>query len=164
MPEISVIVPVYRAESFLRKCTESILSQTFSDLELLLVDDGSPDSCGTLCDQWATRDGRGALCDAIAREDSRVRVFHKENGGVSSARNLGLEEARGRYIAFADAVYPHHILKTAVFLRRSEHCGDVFIFQLCESDLECFVAGRFYKSGFDGFAVDGFRFFIRKRT
>lgn len=90
MPEISVIVPVYRAESFLRKCTESILSQTFSDLELLLVDDGSPD-------------GSGALCDAIAREDSRVRVFHKENGGVSSARNLGLEEARGRYIAFADA-------------------------------------------------------------
>ena len=77
MPEISVIVPVYRAEAFLRKCTESILSQTFADLELFLVEDGSPDKSG-------------ALCDAIAGEDSRVRVFHKENGGVSSARNLGM--------------------------------------------------------------------------
>lgn len=90
MPEISVIVPVYRAEAFLRKCTESILSQTFADLELLLVEDGSPDKSG-------------ALCDAIAGEDPRVRVFHKENGGVSSARNLGMEQAQGKYIAFADA-------------------------------------------------------------
>ncbi len=90
MPEISVIVPVYRAEAFLRKCTESILSQTFADLELLLVEDGSPDQSG-------------ALCDAIAGEDPRVRVFHKENGGVSSARNLGMEKAQGRYLAFADA-------------------------------------------------------------
>lgn len=90
MPEISVIVPVYRAEAFLRKCTESILSQTFSDLELLLVEDGSPDRSGE-------------LCDVIAGEDPRVRVLHKDNGGVSSARNLGMEEARGKYIAFADA-------------------------------------------------------------
>ena len=90
MPAISVIVPVYRAEAFLRKCTDSILGQTFGDLELLLIDDGSPDSSG-------------ALCDAIAAEDDRVRVFHKENGGVSTARNLGLAEARGDYIAFADS-------------------------------------------------------------
>ena len=90
MPEISVIVPVYRAEAFLKTCTDSILGQTFSDLELLLVEDGSPD-------------GSGALCDAIAAEDARVRVFHKENGGVSSARNLGMREARGRFLAFADA-------------------------------------------------------------
>lgn len=90
MPEISVIVPVYRAEAFLRKCTESILTQTFADLELLLIDDGSPDKSGQLCDQ-------------IAQEDPRVRVFHKENGGVSSARNLGMAEAQGRYIAFADS-------------------------------------------------------------
>lgn len=90
MPEISVIVPVYRAEAFLRKCTESILSQTFPDLELLLIEDGSPDKSGE-------------LCDTIAGEDPRVRVFHKENGGVSSARNLGLEKAEGRYIAFADS-------------------------------------------------------------
>lgn len=90
MPVLSVIVPVYRAQDTLRRCTDSILRQSFSDLELLLVEDGSPD-------------GSGALCDAIAGEDSRVRVFHKENGGVSSARNLGLQEARGDYIAFADA-------------------------------------------------------------
>ncbi|MCI8415535.1 MAG: glycosyltransferase [Ruminiclostridium sp.] len=90
MPEISVIVPVYKAEAFLRKCTESILSQTFSDLELLLVEDGSPDQSG-------------ALCDAIAAEDPRVRVLHKENGGVSSARNLGMAEAKGNYLAFADS-------------------------------------------------------------
>jgi glycosyltransferase EpsJ len=90
MPEISVIVPVYKAEDFLRRCTDSILKQSFGDFELLLIDDGSPD-------------GSGAMCDAIAKEDKRVRVFHKENGGVSSARNLGMEKAEGRFIAFADA-------------------------------------------------------------
>lgn len=90
MPEISVIVPVYKAEAFLRKCTDSILCQTFRDLELLLVEDGSPDNSGKLCDE-------------IAAEDPRVRVFHKENGGVSSARNLGVDEAKGNYIAFADS-------------------------------------------------------------
>jgi glycosyltransferase EpsJ len=90
MPKISVIVPVYRAEHCLGKCTGSILRQSFSDFELLLVEDGSPDRC---C----------ALCDETAAKDSRVRVFHKENGGVSSARNLGLREAKGSFIAFADA-------------------------------------------------------------
>mgnify|MGYP005954555097 CR=1 FL=1 len=90
MPELSVIVPVYRAEAFLRKCTESILSQTFSNLELLLIDDGSPDNSGKLCEE-------------IAQKDPRVRVFHKENGGVSSARNLGMAQAQGTYLAFADA-------------------------------------------------------------
>ncbi|NLF34611.1 MAG: glycosyltransferase [Clostridiales bacterium] len=90
MPLLSVIVPVYNAEALLRKCTDSILAQRLGGMELLLVNDGSSD-------------GSGALCDAIAAEDARVRVFHKENGGVSSARNLGLREARGDYIAFADA-------------------------------------------------------------
>lgn len=90
MPTISVIVPVYRAEAFLKTCTDSILGQTFSDLELLLVDDGSPDRSGILCDE-------------IAASDGRVRVFHQENGGVSSARNLALGEARGDYIYFVDS-------------------------------------------------------------
>lgn len=90
MPEISVIVPVYRAEDFLEKCVASLLGQTFSDLEVLLVDDGSPDNSGALCDQ-------------LAQRDPRVRVFHKENGGVSSARNLGMAQAQGTYLAFADA-------------------------------------------------------------
>lgn len=90
MPVISVIVPVYNAEPFLRRCSDSILNQTFRELELLLVDDGSTDRSGEMCDE-------------IARQDSRVRVFHKPNGGVSSARNLGLDEAAGEYIAFADS-------------------------------------------------------------
>ena len=90
MAQISVIVAVYKMEQFLPRCIQSILNQTFSDLELILVEDGSPD-------------GSGALCDAIAAEDERVRVFHKPNGGVSSARNLGLDQADGMYIAFVDS-------------------------------------------------------------
>ena len=90
MPAISVIVPVYQAESLLPQCVESVLSQTFSDWELLLVDDGS-------------RDGSPALCDSYAAREPRIRAFHKPNGGVSSARNLGLEQAAGQCIAFLDA-------------------------------------------------------------
>ena len=90
MPAISVIVPVYQAEKLLPQCVNSVLAQTFSDWELLLIDDGS-------------RDGSPALCDGYAAQDPRIRVFHKPNGGVSSARNLGLEQASGPYIAFLDA-------------------------------------------------------------
>lgn len=89
-PKVSVIVPVYKAEKFLMKCVDSILAQTFRDFEVLLVDDGSPD-------------GSGAICDEYARKDPRVRVIHKENGGVSSARNKGIDEARGEWITFVDA-------------------------------------------------------------
>lgn len=90
MPQISIIVPIYRSERVLGKCVGSILDQTFQDWELLLVDDGSPDGSGKLCDQYA-------------EQDPRVRVFHKNNGGVSSARNLGIQEARGDYILFVDS-------------------------------------------------------------
>lgn len=90
MPVISVIMPVYQAEGLLRRSAGSVLGQTFRDLELILVDDGSAD-------------GSAALCDALAREDSRVRVLHKKNAGVSAARNDGLDLARGNYIAFCDA-------------------------------------------------------------
>ena len=90
MPEISVIVPVYQAEKYLKACVESVLHQTFSDWEMLLVDDGCTD-------------GSPAICDACAAGDDRIRVFHKEkNEGVSKARNLGLAEARSPYIAFLD--------------------------------------------------------------
>lgn len=81
-PEISVIVPVYKVERFLPACIDSLLAQTFTDFELILVDDGSPDNCP-------------ALCDAAAEKDNRVRVLHKPNGGVSTARNAGLDMARG---------------------------------------------------------------------
>ena len=90
MPSISVIVPVYQAEKYLEKCVESVTRQTFSDWELLLVDDGCTDASP-------------AICDRCAAEDPRVRVFHrKKNAGVSEARNLGLREAKGAYIAFLD--------------------------------------------------------------
>lgn len=86
----SVIVPVYNVEQYLAACVESVLSQTFADFELILVDDGS-------------KDASGALCDAYAAKDSRVRVIHKENGGQSTARNAGVDAARGEYIFFLDS-------------------------------------------------------------
>ncbi|MEE1226668.1 MAG: glycosyltransferase family 2 protein [Bacteroidales bacterium] len=89
-PKISVIVPVYKVEQYLHRCIDSILSQSFTDFELLLIDDGSPDNCGKICDEYA-------------QKDSRVRVFHKPNGGVSSARNLGLDNAKGEWMAFIDS-------------------------------------------------------------
>ncbi len=89
-PKISVIVPVYKVEKYLPECIDSILAQTFTDFELILVDDGSPDNSGKICDDYAAR-------------DSRIRVFHKENGGVSSARNLGIKNAQSDYIAFLDS-------------------------------------------------------------
>lgn len=87
---ISIIVPVYNAEQYLHRCIDSILAQSYTDFELLLINDGSKDASGDICDEYAAK-------------DTRVRVFHKENGGVSSARNLGLDNAQGEYITFCDA-------------------------------------------------------------
>ena len=87
---ISVIVPVYKVEQYLDRCIESIVNQTYRDLEIILVDDGSPDNCPAICDRWS-------------KIDSRIKVIHKENGGVSSARNVGLDNADGEYIGFADS-------------------------------------------------------------
>lgn len=89
-PTISVIVPVYNTEQYLHRCIDSVLAQTYQDFELLLIDDGSKDSSGAICDEYAVG-------------DSRVKVFHKENGGVSSARNVGLDHARGEWITFVDS-------------------------------------------------------------
>lgn len=90
VPLVSVIVPVYKVEPYLPECVESILAQTYGNLEVILVDDGSPDGCP-------------ALCDACAARDARVRVIHKSNGGLSDARNAGLDVARGDYIGFVDS-------------------------------------------------------------
>lgn len=90
MPKISVIIPVYNTEKYLHRCIDSVLAQTFIDFELLLIDDGSKDSSGAICDEYAEK-------------DSRVRVFHKENGRVSSARNVGLDNARGEWVTFVDS-------------------------------------------------------------
>ena len=94
MAQISVIVPVYKVEPYLRRCVDSILAQTFTDFELILVDDGSPDNCGAICDEYA-------------QKDSRVHVIHQENGGLSAARNAGLNycltQKRSQYLSFIDS-------------------------------------------------------------
>ena len=87
---ISIIVPVYNTEKYLRKCIDSILAQTYRDIEVILVDDGSTD-------------GSGAICDEYEKTDERVRVIHKENGGQATARNMALDEARGEYVGFVDS-------------------------------------------------------------
>lgn len=100
-PEISVIVPVYNAEPYLPGCVDSILSQTVSDFELILVDDGSPDNCGHLCDEYALRDGR-------------IRVLHQTNQGQAAARNHALAIARGKWVCFVDsddAIHPQMLEK-----------------------------------------------------
>ena len=89
-PAVSVIVPIYNVEKYLAECVDSILGQTFQDMEIILVDDGSLDSSGQMADDYAAR-------------DKRVKVIHKENGGLSSARNAGMKIARGEYIYFCDS-------------------------------------------------------------
>lgn len=90
MPEISVIVPVYNVEKYLRVCIDSILKQTFGDFELILIDDGSTDKCGLICDEYE-------------QMDRRIRLIHQENGGLSAARNTGLDLMSGEYVTFIDS-------------------------------------------------------------
>lgn len=90
MNTVSIIVPVYKVEKYLHRCVDSILAQTFIDYELILVDDGSPDNCPAICDEYAEK-------------DTRVKVVHKENGGLSSARNAGMHAAQGKYFLFCDS-------------------------------------------------------------
>ena len=87
---ISIIVPVYKVEKYIDRCVESIINQTYKNIEIILVDDGSPDNCPKICDEWA-------------KKDKRIRVIHKENRGVSSARNVGIDVAKGKYIGFVDS-------------------------------------------------------------
>lgn len=87
---ISIIIPVYKVEKYLDRCINSIVNQSYKELEIILIDDGSPDNCPTMCDDWA-------------KKDKRIRVVHKSNGGVSSARNEGLKIATGKYISFVDS-------------------------------------------------------------
>lgn len=89
-PLVSIIVPVYKVEEYLDRCIESIVNQTYSNIEIILVDDGSPDRCPQMCDEWA-------------KKDNRIKVIHKENGGVSSARNAGIAIAKGEWLWFVDS-------------------------------------------------------------
>ena len=86
---VSIIVPIYNVEKYLSKCIDSILAQTYNDIEVILVDDGSPDNCPKICDEYA-------------QKDNRVIVIHQKNAGVSAARNAGLKAAHGEYIGFVD--------------------------------------------------------------
>lgn len=98
-PILSIIVPVYKVEKYLRQCIDSLLSQPGNDIEIVLVDDGSPDNCPAICDEYAA-------------SDSRISVLHKANGGVSTARNAGMDAARGTWITFVDSddfVYPEYV-------------------------------------------------------
>lgn len=90
MPKVSVVVPVYNVEKYLKRCVESILAQTLKDIEIILVDDGSKDKSGKICDEYV-------------QIDNRIKVIHKKNGGLSSARNAGLEIAQGEYVGFVDS-------------------------------------------------------------
>ncbi|MBR2746511.1 MAG: glycosyltransferase [Erysipelotrichaceae bacterium] len=90
MPKISVIVPIYKVENYLNECVDSVLAQTFTDFELILIDDGSPDNCGKMCDEYA-------------KKDKRIVVIHQLNRGLSAARNTGLDVAKGKYITFIDS-------------------------------------------------------------
>lgn len=99
IPEISMIVPVYKVEAYLPRCVESLLSQTYKDFEIILVDDGSPDACP-------------AMCDAYAKKYSNIHALHKENGGLSDARNAGMTAAKGEYVTFVDSddyVHPAYL-------------------------------------------------------
>lgn len=125
---ISVVIPVYNVEKYLNECIESVLNQTYKDYEIILVDDGSTDSSGHICDDYMTA-------------DSRVRVFHQKNGGLSAARNTGLNEAKGEYIYFLDSddYIENHTLEYLVEASVKENAdvvffdGDVF-FDGCEDD------------------------------
>ena len=113
---LSIIVPVYRAEHYISTCITSILAQTNGDFELILIDDGSPDRSGQICDSWAER-------------DNRIQVIHKKNGGVSSARNAGLAAAKGQYILFVDSddyVEPEYASSMLTAAKENPNCGHIW--------------------------------------
>lgn len=113
---VSVVVPVYKTERYLDQCISSIVSQTYSNLEILLIDDGSPDRCPEICDTWA-------------KSDSRIRVIHKQNAGLGKARNTGIEQAKGAYICFFDSddyILPDTIEK--VYRKAADETVDIVVF------------------------------------
>ena len=120
--KLSIIIPVYRVEATLGRCLESVVGQTFTDTQIILVDDGSPDACPMLCDEWA-------------RRDPRISVVHKQNGGLSDARNAGIDIARGEYITFVDS---DDFLDTSTYSSVMAEMGD--------ADIVEFPVYRFYGS------------------
>lgn len=135
---ISVIVPIYNIEPYIEKCITSILSQKYSNFELLLIDDGSPDNCGVICDE-------------IAKTDNRIKVFHKPNGGLSDARNYGLKMSTGTLISFVDGddYVDSHFLESMINVMNSENCEIVECRSIKFEDGEKPSAD--YKAGFSTF-------------
>ncbi len=134
MKLISIIVPVYNVEQYIRKCLDSIAEQTYKNIEIILVDDGSPDSCGAICDEYA-------------RRDKRIRVIHRENGGLSAARNTGLDDAKGDYIMFVDS--DDYITPDAVQLLMScaeENSSDITVggFEYCDTNGNIYQTDRLF--------------------
>lgn len=148
-PLISVIVPIYKVEKYLQKCIDSILSQTYENLEIILVDDGSPDSCGIICDEYE-------------KNDSRIKVIHKRNGGLADARNTGMKEANGQYIAFIDGddwIDPDYYLDLYTKIDDCDVliCGyksvneqgkeiELCTFEECSINPNCDMAGKVFES------------------
>lgn len=119
---VTVVVPVYHVETYLDRCVESIVSQTYRNLEIILVDDGSPDRCPQMCDEWA-------------KKDSRIRVIHKENQGLGMARNTGIRHAKGKYICFFDSddyAAPHAIEEACAWAQRE--CADIVLYGMNRVD------------------------------
>lgn len=112
--KVSVIVPIYKVEKYLNRCVESIVNQTYTNLEIILVNDGSPDASPALCEEWASK-------------DARIIVIHKENGGVSSARNAGLDRCSGEYITFADPDDYLHLEMIETLVRKKQPEADIVI-------------------------------------
>lgn len=116
-PLVSIIVPVYNVKPYLRQCLESVINQSYSKLDILVIDDGSTDGCGEICDEYGVR-------------DERIRVFHTENQGLSAARNLGLDNMTGEFIAFLDSDDWFELNAIEVSLRAAlNHCADLVIFR-----------------------------------
>lgn len=132
-PYISVIVPIYNAEKYLDRCFSTILGQTFTDFELILVDDGSTD-------------GSGEICDRLAQSDARVRVIHKPNGGVSSARNVGIDKSRGKKIVFVDADDDIPINALESFIEYDEDLVISNMNIICEEPIKLNIDNQIFQS------------------
>ena len=122
LPKISIIIPIYKVEPYIKKCLDSIVSQTYKNLEIILVDDGSPDNCGRICDEYAAK-------------DTRIKVIHKVNGGVSSARSVGLTAATGGYIGWVD---PDDWIAPDMF--------EYLLTHSLQYDADITVCGRYWKT------------------
>lgn len=133
VPKVSIIIPVYNVEKFIHKCVDSVLNQTYKNLEVILVDDGSPDKCPIICDEYA-------------KKDERVRVFHVKNSGQSAARNLALDNMTGEYVCFVDSDdYIEPCMIDTMFEYLKEQNGDVAIC-LEKRDDEKNFEGDIYKN------------------